>query len=160
ILQRGAKEPERLTQTELAEQDVEFSPDGGRIAYVADPDRPFVFNVQGMDLASRSVRTLTHEPVNVYHPVWTQDAKFLAATVTPDDQKGELLLIDVESATVKRIAPPVKDGIAWPVRFLSDGALLTLALNPAGFQQLCLVDVATGVSRFVGPGEWDVEAAA
>ncbi len=160
-LRKGdAEVPRRIGKTDTAEHAVDFSPDGTRIAYVADPDRPFRFNVFVMDLRTRAVTQLTREAVNVLQPTWDHEGKTIAATVTPDDQKGELLLIDVATGAVKRIASPVKDGILWPVDFLPSGQLVAIGTNAKGFQQLATIDPAKGKVVFVGDGDWDVEGAA
>jgi dipeptidyl aminopeptidase/acylaminoacyl peptidase len=159
LLRRGADAPERLTDTPTAERAARFSPDGRALAFERDTDRPFRFNVHVMDLATRRVTQLTREPVNVMAPRWSRDGRTLVATRSGDDQRGDLAVIDVASGRVRFVPPPRADGIAWPVGFLPDGALLATATNDAGFTQLATVDLARGAARFVGAAEWDVEAA-
>ncbi len=160
LLRRGAAEAERLTDTRLAEHAATFAPDGRRLAFVADPGKPFLFNLHLMDLATREVRQLTREVNGLRSPRWRRDGGALVATLTPDDQRGPLLVIDAESGAVRRIPPPRKDGIAWPIDFLPSGELLVATTNPAGFAQLARVDLSSGAFVFFGPAEWDVEAAA
>lgn len=152
---------EKLTDTPLSESEPRFSPDGQRIAFTADPDREFLFQLHVLDLQTRKTTQLTREAVNVHDPVWSPDGATLAVTRTGDDQKGELLLVQPATGKQVVVPPAVKDGIVWPEDFSPDGTtLLTLARNPAGFDQLALVDLAApGPPVFIGPGDWDVTEA-
>ncbi|MGC1953830.1 MAG: hypothetical protein WA970_14935, partial [Gammaproteobacteria bacterium] len=110
-------------------------------------------------------------PVNVLIPVWSWDGKTMAITRSGDDQKGELLLVNARTGAKVVIAPPVKDGILWPVAFSPDGqTLLLIARNDAGFDQLAVLKLAdaalpgqapnaAGPPTFFGPGDWDVTEA-
>jgi dipeptidyl aminopeptidase/acylaminoacyl peptidase len=158
-LRRGASEAEALTRTPLAEQGARFSPDGRRLAFVADPDRPFRMNVHVMELETGAVRRLTRDPTDVLAPRWSPDGETLVATATPDGQRGELVVIDVESGAQRRIAPPVPDGVAWPAGFLPSGNLVALATNAAGFTDLASLDLASGRFALFGPSDHDVERA-
>jgi dipeptidyl aminopeptidase/acylaminoacyl peptidase len=160
ILRSDARAPALLARTDLAEAQASFSPDGSSLVFVADPDRSFRFDVMAMELATGSIRRLTREKQNVRSPRWSPDGRTIVSTVTPDDQKGELLAIDVASGAVRRIPAPRPEAILWPVEFLPDGLLLAATLNEEGFAQLCTVDLASGGVAEVGPGDWDVEQAA
>ncbi|MEI8254852.1 MAG: prolyl oligopeptidase family serine peptidase, partial [Deltaproteobacteria bacterium] len=83
----------------------------------------------------------------------------VVATRSGDDQRGDLLVIDPSTGAVRAIASPRADGIAYAVDTLPDGTMLVLATNARGFAQLAKVDLATGASVFVGPGDWDVDDA-
>jgi dipeptidyl aminopeptidase/acylaminoacyl peptidase len=159
IARRGAAEPEPLTRTPLAEGSVRFRRDGRAITFVADPARPFRFNIHTMDLRTRKVRQLTRLSDNVLAPLYSRDGRRIVATHTPDDQRGELLVIDAASGKSERIAPPRKDGVLWPVAFLPSGLLLARATNAGGFMQLATVDIVKKTVVLVGPETWDVEAA-
>ena len=159
LLRRDALAPEQLLKTDTAEQAVRFSPDSKRLTFEADPERPFVWNAHVMDVATRTVLQLTREKVNVRAPCFSKDGRFVAATKTPDDQKGDLLVIDVATKSVSTIPAPRKGGIVFAEGFFPDGRLLARALNDAGFMQMAIVDVAQKKVSFVGPGDWDVELA-
>lgn len=160
LLARGAASPAPLAATDLAEQGAFFSPDGTKLAYMADTERPFQFDLVVRDLASGKVTPITHEPVNVYGGAWSRDGKLVAGTVTPDDQRGELLVVNIATGKTTRIAPARKDGILWAKSFLPDGRLLATTVNDEGFSQLCVVDVKSGSIALSGTREWDVEEVA
>jgi dipeptidyl aminopeptidase/acylaminoacyl peptidase len=160
LLRRNANAPELIARTSVAEDGPRFSPDGRSLVYVADPDRPFRFNVMVRDIARGTVRQLTHEPINVIEPRWSRDGFTIVATVTPDDQKGDLMVIDVRSGRQRRIHPPRPDGILTAVDFLPSGLLLASTTNAQGFMQLATVDLRNGKASLVGPGDWDVEQVA
>src|SRR5438067_13336652 len=100
-LKRGSNSPERLTDTKFTETDLHFSPDGKTLAYVADREKEGTFNLELMEIATRKARVVTHESINVAHPRWSRDGKTIALERTPDDQKGELLLVDVASGATR-----------------------------------------------------------
>ncbi len=153
-------EVEPLTQAPTTGSEPAFSPDGRSLAFVSDPDRPFLFQIDVLDLATKKARRLTREPVNVVSPLWSRSGRLIAATRTPDDQAGDLLLIDVASGTVTAVPPPVAGGIAYAKDTSPDGRwwLLT-ARNAAGFMQLAVLPASGGSIRFIGSGQWDVEQA-
>lgn len=162
---------EKLTTTPMAENEPRFSPDGKQVAFLADPERAFVFQLHVLDLGTRQIRQLTREAVKVGNPCWSPDGSTVALTRSGDDQKGELLLVEVRSGKARVVEPPVAQGILIPVDFAPDGsALLLLSRNAAGFLQLGLLDlepgavpesgrVPRGSVRLIGPGDWDVTEA-
>lgn len=159
---------DKLTDTKLSESEPRFSPDGKRLAFIADPDADFRFDLFVMDIATRQSKRLSKEAVNLHQPTWSPDGKTLAVTRSGDEQKGDLLLVDVATGTKTVIAPPVKDGILWPGEFAPDGqSLLVLARNKEGFSQMAIVKLAKasqppkaeGETEFIGPGNWDVTQA-
>jgi dipeptidyl aminopeptidase/acylaminoacyl peptidase len=127
-----------------------------RLAFESDPDRPFRFNMFVRDVNGHATQ-LTHFPINVQHARWTRDGRTLVATRSGDDQRGDLLIIDVASGRIREVAPPRPEGIAYAIDPLPDGRMLTLATNARGFAQLATLDLASGQATFVGPDEWDVE---
>ena len=158
-IQRGFDPPEALAVTPTAEQGARVSPDGQQLAFAVDGEHPFRFNLARMDLATRRVEVLTDEPVNVLSPRWSPDGKRLVGTRSPDEQKGELLVVEVATRATRRIAPTERDGILWPLDFLADGTLLALTTNAGGFHQLALVSLESGAVTLVGRGDHDVERA-
>jgi len=150
--------PTRLTSTtQLAEAGVEFSRTGDRMVFLADPGQPFRFNVNTRVVATGKDTRHTFETINVSHAVWRPDAKQIAATVSPDDQQGEVLLLDLVANTQRKLPPPQHKGMAAVVGYLPDGRLLTQATNALGFLQLATLDTTSGRYTFVGPGDWDLD---
>lgn len=138
------------------------SPDGRRLAYLADPVARFQHNLFVRDLASGLERPLTTGEPPAVGPVWSRDGRFIALARSADQQKGHLVIVDVTTGDTARVEPPQGGGILWPKVFLGDGRLLVTTRNAAGFLQLAVVsrvgEGAPTVTR-VGPGEWDVEEA-
>ncbi len=157
---------ERVTDRGPSESEPRFSPDGKRLAFLADPDAPFDTQLHVLDLATRRVTRLTREPNKVQTPVWSPDGKTLAVNRSGDDQKGDLLLLDAETGAKQVVAPSVPDGNLVPAAFAPNGsALLLLARNPPGFDQLAVLGLEAGKPRpgcrprFLGPGDGDVTEA-
>jgi dipeptidyl aminopeptidase/acylaminoacyl peptidase len=156
-------EVEDLTRSTAAEQSPRFSPDGRSLAYVADGPQPFLFQLYTLDLSTRAAAPLqlTHETVSVKYPVWSPDARMIAATRTGDEQKGELMIVDPLGKEEPRVIdPPVGGGIIIPEQFSADSRqLLCRSRNAKGFLQLYLLDPRSGRGRFIADPEWDVDQA-
>lgn len=162
---------EKLTDSpKVGESEPHFSPDGGRLAFVADPDGDFKTEIFILDLNTRTQTRLTRETVNVDTPVWSRDGKTLAAARSGDGEHGDLLLIDAATGAREVVASPVKDGYLRAFAFAPDGRRLLLqARNKDGFLQLAMLKLTPGVvgkppkpdgePRFFGPGNWDVSEA-
>ncbi len=149
-----------ITLSTHAETSPRFSPDGADLAYTADPDRPFVYQLMVRHLITGHSKRLTFEPVNVHQPVWSPDGGMIAVTRSGDDQKGELLLVPMTGGGPRVIAPPVPGGILFAEDFSPNGRnILCRARNARGFMQLYLLEIKTGNGQFLGPDEWDVEEA-
>jgi dipeptidyl aminopeptidase/acylaminoacyl peptidase len=151
-------EVEKLTDTKLSETEPRFSPDGKRLAFTADPDADFDFQLHVMDLDTKKVTRLTKEAVKVQAPLWSPDGKTIAVTRSGDEQKGDLLLIDADTGAKVVVAPPVKGTILWAGAFAPDGkSLVVTAPNAAGFDQLAVLKLGdASAPKFIGPGDWDV----
>jgi dipeptidyl aminopeptidase/acylaminoacyl peptidase len=150
---------ENITLSTRAETSPVFSPDGGRLAFLADPGEPFVFNLMVLDLATRKERQLTHERVNVHFPLWSPDGLLIAATRTGDDRAGDLILAAADGSMIEYAQPPVNGGIVIPQAWSPDGkSLLASAEDEQGFHRLYLLATG-GKGRFIGPSGADVEHA-
>ncbi|HLJ95831.1 MAG TPA: S9 family peptidase [Gemmataceae bacterium] len=159
---------EKLTDTKLSESEPRISPDGKRLAFTADPDKDFDFQLHVMDLETKNIRRLTREKEKVQVPRWSPDGKIIAINRSGDDQKGDLLLVDANTAATVVVPPTVKNGILWPAEFAPDGkSLLLRARNEKGFVQMAVLGLAlssdpgkppkpNGPPTFIGPGDWDV----
>src|SRR5262249_15305712 len=158
---------EQLTRTRLSESEPAFSPDGKRLAFTADPQQEFLFQLHVMDLKTRKVTQLTREKIKVQNLRWSLDGKTIAVTRTGDEQKGQLLLVDAASGATRVVEPAEKDGILLAERFSPNGkSLLLTARNKTGFLQLAVLDLKetetgkpprpAGPLTLIGPGDWDV----
>jgi dipeptidyl aminopeptidase/acylaminoacyl peptidase len=151
--------PERLTQTaRVAERSARFSPDARSIVFSCDVDLPGRYDVCTLDLATRETRRLTHETTNVVSPIFLAGGRGVVATRTPDDQRGDLVVVD---AAGTRVVPPLRpDGIAFAKVARASGDVVAIALDDEGFMRLAQIDPSSGASRYVGPGGWDVDEVA
>src|SRR5262249_54275253 len=167
----GGGAVEKVTDTKLSENEPRFSPDGQRLAFTADPDEEFHFQLHVMDLQTRKVVRLTREKVKVQIPVWSPDGKTIAINRSGDDQKGELLLVDAATGSATVVKPALKGGNPGPVRLAPDWQSLPVVdRNKVGFQQLAVLGVKpsgqagkpplpAGPAAAFGPGDWDVTGA-
>ncbi|MHB2026541.1 MAG: S9 family peptidase [Elusimicrobiota bacterium] len=144
----------------MAEMSPRFSADGRNVAYLADADRSFSFQLMVMNLKTKQSRQLTREPISLSFPVWSPDSRTIAVTRTGDNRKGSLLLVDVLSGRRRVVNPPVANGILIAQQFdPADANLLCLARNKSGFLELYLLNLASLKGHFIGPDRWDISQA-
>lgn len=133
-----------------------FSPDGTTLAYEADPEIQFRPQLFIRNLVSGRERQLTKEATPVRGPIWSRNGKMLAAVRTGDHQHGDLLLVNVGDQSVKEVPPPADGHILSPFAFSPDDkSVLAKTKNADGFDQLALVDLASGAASRIGPSQWD-----
>jgi dipeptidyl aminopeptidase/acylaminoacyl peptidase len=157
--------PTRIAQTDgVSESSPRFSPQGDRLAVLADPGTLFQPQLHLADPSTGALTPLTRGDTPVWSPVWSPDGRRLAVFRSGDWAHGELVVVPADAGplpTAVVVAPPADGALLSPVAFSPDGAfVLATTLNSKGFQQLALVPTAGGEAQRIGPGDWDVEAAA
>ncbi|MBT9555281.1 MAG: S9 family peptidase [Myxococcales bacterium] len=155
----------RIAQTDgVSESSPRFSPRGDRLAVLADPGTPFQPQLHLADPSTGALTPLTRGDTPVWSPVWSPDGSRLAVFRSGDWAHGDLVIVPTDAGPLPPavvVAPPADGALLSPVAFSPDGAVvLATTLNSKGFQQLALVPPAGGEARRIGPGDWDVEAAA
>jgi len=155
ILVVGDAIPKQITRDTFYKQGPAWSPDGQKLAYVSDKDG--IENVYLLDLASGKERALSPSKSEAQiFPAWSPDGKWIAF----QNQAGATLLANVESGSVKPLAPAT----FFPGRpsFSSDGKTVAIAtVKPyshrfrEGTSSILTVDIATGKTEWSAPAPFE-----
>ena len=161
----GHGAPSRIARTDgVSESSPRFSPQGDQLAVLADPGTPFQPQLYLAYPSSGALTPLTSGDIPVWSPVWSPDGSRLAVFRSGDWSHGGLVIVPADAGPLPsaiEIAPPAQGELLSPVAFSPDSTLvLATTLNSKGFQQLATVPTTGSEVRRIGPGDWDVEAAA
>jgi dipeptidyl aminopeptidase/acylaminoacyl peptidase len=148
----------RLTKTsKVSETAYRISPKGTEIAFEADPETPFRPQIFIYDIKSNTRQQITKGDMPVYHPIWSNNGKKIAAYSSGDFQYGELLIVNLNNLKIDTVKPPSNDNVLKPITFSPDDKyVLCVTENEQGFDQLTLVDIITHELQSIGSGQWDV----
>jgi dipeptidyl aminopeptidase/acylaminoacyl peptidase len=156
-----------LTLRQLS--DLQFSPDGERLAFVVTepPDSGGAGrHIWMLDVATRTARQFTHSPKSEWSPRWSPDGRRLAF-VSDREDGSHLYIISMEGGEARavtggRLSP---SGVAWS----PDGTRIAFLARDTGSTadprvvdhtdhrtRLWLLDVAGGTARPVTPAAWEV----
>ncbi len=120
--------PRNMTRTSgVAERNPNWSPDGKQIAYFSDASGEYELYVRSADGKGKARRLTTDSRGYRYGMTWSPDSKKIAIT----DKTGQLDIVTVESAEVKKIAVDGAAGQPNP-SWSPDSRFLAYALRPGG----------------------------
>ena len=130
--------------------DAEWSPDGTRIAYIAegDPKGPQVFVRWMTENAATQITQVQHPPSNLR---WSPDGKQIALTMlVPKESKWDIPLPKPPEGAKWTKAPAVVDRL----HYRQD----RVGYTEAGFTHLFVVPADGGTPRALTSGDWNVGA--
>ena len=153
-----------LTNTaQVSETDAHFSPDGRFLAFEVKPKESPITNIAVMDMATRQVRVLTHEPTtnNGWRvAVWTPDSTALIANRGEVGQtSGSVWRIAVADGAAKALTPADSKALVAASAISPDGRSISFSSNEkTGQSQAGLLDVAGGKVTWLAPSPWEQTA--
>lgn len=154
-------DPVNLTNSgTVSETQARFSPDSKRLAFATKPKTSPISDVAVMEMATRKITALTHEPTldNRWAPVaFSADGKTLIANRGDvGSTTGSVWRLDVAGAAApKRLTPDGKVRIAAS-DISKDGKQLSVTSNAkGGLDQAALLDVASGQVKWLAPTPWE-----
>lgn len=139
-----------------------FSPNGQTLAFAArQADKPSD-NLVVMDLASRTRRELTAEPISGVHWVpagFSRDGRALIANRYDFSLTfAETFVVDPSTGSKRQLTPTGRYGFASDIS--PDGRLVAVTLeNDAGARKAALVEVVTGKAILLDHGPWEQRTA-
>ena len=134
-------DPENGQRTDLGvtARSYDWSPDGDRIAFVGDPPRLWVMNLDG------SLRRMPAPAVpNVGPPEWSPDGSRLAFTSIRSPISAELFVVSADGTGLRRI---VRGPNPWNPRWSPDGMRLLFVNGKGSRRYVQVVDLRSGVAR-------------
>jgi dipeptidyl aminopeptidase/acylaminoacyl peptidase len=151
-----------LTGTDtVSETDAHFSPDGRYLTFSAKPKERPGGDVAVMELASRKVRTLTHETApDFFWSVsgWMGPDAVLATRVNAAFTLGSVWRVPL-AGEPKALTPPTAKALVIGTDVSPDGRLLAVTSNEkSGQNQAAVVDMASGAYRWIAPTPWEQSA--
>jgi len=154
-------EPVNLTHTpDISEEGPHWSPDGKQVVFSYRPKAASTMDLALMDWQTHKVTNLTHEEVKDRDwgfDGWSKDGRFIYAdrgNVGGTD--SDVYQIEVSSGKQKNLTPH-KGQVLYGASSLSpDGSTLLITSNEkGGYQNVALLDIASGRLAWVTETEWD-----
>jgi len=151
-----------LTSTpDVTETHAIFSSDGKLLALDRRPKTAPSTDIAVLDLATRQVRTLTHEtaPDHEWSVVaWTRGGReVIANRMNFKRTEGQVFAIDVATGAARPVT--AEHGFILASDVSPDGAWVTATVEtPAGNRQAAVIPVAGGVPRLLMKDAWEQEA--
>jgi dipeptidyl aminopeptidase/acylaminoacyl peptidase len=157
----GGEVVDLTNSSTVSETDAYFSPDGKDLAFAAKPKTSPITNVAVMDMATHTVRALTHEPSldNGWRPAaWTPDGKAVIANREDvGSTAGSVWRLSLTGAAPKQLSQGKARISASDIS--RDGRQLSITSNQkGGIDQAALLDVASGMLSWLAPSPWEQEA--
>jgi hypothetical protein len=118
-----------------------WAPDGRRLAFIkAESSRPRVWNVWVADVASGTIRRVTHHRVGqAWGPSWFPDGHRIAYSV-----EDALVIVDLRDGTSRRLESPRRGRLLRTPAVSPDGRWIVFQVHRDG---VWVVDVTTGAMR-------------
>lgn len=154
-----------LTHTpRVREQGARWSPDGRSIAITIKPESATVYNLAVIDWRTRAVRRLTNETAadrNWSFVAWSPDGRTVYANrgeVSATD--ADVYSLDVATGTAHNLTPHQGKSLTNATSLSPDGRTLLVTSNARnGYQNVALLDVATGRQTWVTDVRWEAASA-
>jgi len=153
-----------LTKTpDAREESPRWSPDGKSIVLNIKAKDGTSYDIAVLDWGTRRVRNLTRESSNAHSwasVAWSRDGKTLYANrydISFTD--ADVYAVDVANGKVTNLTPHQGKVLNFAAALSPDGKTLLITSNArGGFQNVALLDVATGKRRWVTDTQWEAAA--
>ncbi|HET9390158.1 MAG TPA: S9 family peptidase [Steroidobacteraceae bacterium] len=164
IVPSDGGEAVNLTNTPAAREETPlWSPDGRTIAVDLKPKESSSYNLALLDWSSRKVRLLTHEssPDHSWRLVaWSPDGRTLYANrVEAGFRDSDVYAVDVASGKTTDLTTHKGKTLTLASSLSRDGKMLLLTSNErGGFNNVALLELATGKRRWATDTKWEAAA--
>ena len=154
-----------LTNTpKVREQGARWSPDGNSIAIAIKPESAIVYNLAVIDWRTRAVRRLTNESAadrNWSFVAWSPDGRTLYANRSEvSSTDADVYSLDVATGRARNLTPHQGKSLTNATSLSPDGRTLLVTSNAKnGYQNVALLDVATGKQTWVTDVKWEAGSA-
>ncbi|HXY11246.1 MAG TPA: S9 family peptidase [Terriglobales bacterium] len=153
-----------LTSTpDIREESPRWSPDGKTIALNYKPKEGTVYDLALLDWATHKVSKLTHEETKDHSwasVAWSPDGRTLYANrVEVSFSDADIYAVDVSTGKTTNLTPHQGKVLNLASSLSPDGRTLLLTSNQkAGYQNVALLDLATGKLTWVTDTKWEANS--
>ena len=150
-----------LTSTpKVREQGARWSPDGKTIAFTIKPESATVYNIALLDWQTHAVHNVTDERAadrDWSVVAWSPDGRTLYANRgNVGGTDGDVYAIDLTSQKTRNLTPHQGSVVTSASALSPDGKTLLVSSNAKdGYQNVALIDIATGKLTWVTDVQWE-----
>lgn len=164
IVPSDGGEPVNLTNTPDAREETPlWSPDGRTLAVDLKPKASSSYNLALLDWSSRKISLLTHESSSDHSwrlVAWSPDGRTLYANrVEAGFRDADVYAVDVASGKAANLTAHQGKTLNLASSLSRDGKMLLLTSNErGGFNNVALLELATGKRRWATDTQWEAAA--
>lgn len=153
-----------LTHTpDIAEESPVWSPDGRSLAYVAKPRQGSSFDLRVLGLASGASRALTRDTpreYGCYHPIWSPAGDALVYTREhAAGRDSDIFLVPLAGGAARNLTAHAGEQLFFAADWAPEGGRLLVTSNAGnGYDNVALLEIASGRLDWLTQGEWESHA--
>jgi len=148
---------------DTADEAPAWSPDGKQVAYMTKAKDSPSFEIDIINVETRSTRHVTHDSprdIGNVEPIWSHDGKFLAWTQENANGKdSNVMMMDLASGAVTNLTAHTGDQTYSAAEFSPDGKKMLITSDAAnGYENAGLLDIATRKVDWLTQDKWEINA--
>lgn len=135
----------------------DWSPDGSKIAFIANRRDPAYFDIYLQDLKTKEM-TMVYQS-DAYNSIenWSPDGRYLVFSVFTSNLNDDLYLLDLSAKQTKHLTPHEGDALYDAGLWTTDGkGFFVLSDQGREFINLAYFDITAGKMNFLEDRNWDV----
>lgn len=145
---------------DISEENPAWSPDGERLAYMVKPRHSAAYEIDVMEIASRTVTHLTSNTPRGWSntaPIWSHDGKQIVFTRMRADYKdSDVFMIQADGKAAVNLTPHQGEHVFSATDVSPDGKTILVSSNAEnGYLNAALLDIATKKMNWLTHDKWE-----